>query len=500
MKRGQILIDVDHNMSSVSLLEDGKLNEFYVEFNDVNLITGNIYKGRVVNVLQGLQTAFVDIGLGRNAFLYVGETLDDRSDLRKSGVIPSQLNVKEGDYVMVQVTKEETPMKGARLSMNISLPGRHIVYLPTIGFTGVSNKITDPTVREKLIKLLDKQKKDGEGFIARTVCLDAKKSEITDDIKYLKELYRGINEAYNEADGVALIHSEGNLLFRSVRDMLSQNVESIICNDFKTVENLKRNFKKQKSRFYNLIEYYESDYDLMDVFGVTKELDKLLERKIDLPSGGFLVIDKTEALTAIDVNTGRFRGSGDHEETVFLTNIEAAKEIARQIRLRNIGGIIVVDFIDMVLPEHNEAVVEALKLETLHDRIKTRVLDMSGLGLVEITRKKVGSELSEFLYDTCPYCKGMAHTQSPMYIARKIKSELKKLFADNNYSSALISINPNLPDFMISSRFFAAECETLWNNKRIYLIPGDAVKIKDFVITGSKSASLTLPQNAKLLY
>ena len=453
MKRGQILIDIEKTMSSVSLIEDGRLNEYYVEYKENNLITGNIYKGRVVNVLQGLQTAFVDIGLSKNAFLYVGETLDDKGNLRKSGVIPQELNIKEGDFVMVQVTKEETETKGARLTMNLSLPGRYVVYLPTLDFIGISNKLTDENLRGKLSKTLEKFKRGSEGFIARTVCADVKKGEILAEAESLRKLYAEIEAAFEAADGIAPIHSEGNLLFRTVRDMLSYDIDAVICNDYDTVERLKRDFKKKKSAFCDKIQYYESDYDMMDVFGISRELDLLLERKVALPSGGSLVIDKTEALTAIDVNTGKFRGHVDHEETVFLTNMEAVVEIARQIRLRNIGGIIVVDFIDMALDEHKEKVVAALKREVAFDRTKTRVLEMSGLGLVEITRKKVGNELSEFLLDKCPYCGGAAYTHSSIYLARKIKAAIKKLFAENDCTSAIITLNPAYVEHMFSSRF-----------------------------------------------
>ena len=500
MGKGQILIDIEKTMSSVSLIEDGVLNEYYVEYKENNLITGNIYKGRVVNVLQGLQTAFVDIGLSKNAFLYVGETLDNKGNIRKSGVIPSELNIKEGDFIMVQVTKEETELKGARLTMNLSLPGRYVVYLPTLDFIGVSNKITDEGTRSKLIKMLEKCRGGKDGFIARTVCADAKKSQIIEEAEQMRVQYAEIKAAFDAQEGVAPVYSEGNLLFRTVRDMLSHDIDAVICNDFDIVEKLRRYFKKKKSVLCDKISYYESDYDMMDVFSISNELDKLLERKASLPSGGTLVIDKTEALTAIDVNTGKFRGQSDHEETVFLTNMEAAREIARQLRLRNIGGIIVVDFIDMALEEHKAAVVEELKRAVASDRIKTRVLEMSGLGLVEITRKKVGNELSEFLLDKCAYCGGNAYTHSSVYLARKLKAAIKKLFAENDFSSAIVTLNSAYVEHMFASKFFSDECENIWRDKRIYLIPNDSIHASQFAITGSRSVSLSLPQNARLLY
>lgn len=500
MKKSQILIDVEENMSNVSLIEDGRLNEFYIEYKQSNRLTGNIYKGKVVNVLQGLQTAFVNIGLTRNGFLYVGETLDDRPDLKKSGIIPEQLNIKEGDYCMVQVTKEEIGLKGARLSLNISIPGRYVVYLPNIDFVGISNKITDPEMREKLTKILEKNKPKGGGLIARTICLDAKKSDILAEIKRMQVLYENVQSNYDSADKVELVHTEGDLIFRTVRDMLSTDVEAIICNDYQTVQGLKIGLKSLKSDFYNKVQYYESEYDIWDIFGIAAQVDKLLDRKVMLPSGGSLVIDHTEALTVIDVNTGKFVGSFNHEETVFATNIEAAREIARQIRLRNIGGIVVVDFIDMLDDAHKTAVVEALRMEALHDRTKTRVQDMSSLGLVEITRKKVGNGLSTFLLTECPHCKGSGSAPNGDYIARKLKSAIARLFAEHTYSSAFVVISSSEIDYMFASRYFTRLCENEWKSKRIYLIANDLIKPQNFTITGTNDLSLTLPIGARLLY
>lgn len=500
MRNGQILIDVETNMSSVALIEDGRLNEFYIEYKDNNRLTGNIYKGKVVNVLQGMQTAFVNIGWGRNGFLYVGETLDDRPDLTKSGVIPTQLDVKEGDYVMVQATKEEIGSKGARLSMNISLPGRYVVFLPFNDFVGISNKITDEEVRENLTKLLNKHKPKGGGFIARTVCLDAKKSDILAEIKRMQTLFDNIKKNFDSMSDVALVHTEGDLIYRTVRDMLSSNIDSIICNDMPTVEKLKLRFKELKTDFYNKVQFFESDYDIWDIYGISEEVDKLLDRKVNLPSGGSLVIDKTEALTVIDVNTAKYVGSNNHEDTVYQTNLEAAKEIARQIRLRNIGGIVVVDFIDMTVDEHKVQVVETLRNEALHDRTKTRVQDMTTLGLVEITRKKVGNELSKMLLSECGHCRGSGKSPNGDYIARKLKAALRRLFAENKYENALVNMNGEVIDYMFSSRYFEQLCTGEWKDKRIYLISTETLKPQNFSILGNNAVSLHLPYGAKLLY
>lgn len=498
--KSQILIDVETYLTSVSLIEDGRINEFYVEYNDSGRLTGNIYKGRVENVLKGLQSAFVNVGLERNGFLYVGETLDHRSVLDSAGVMPTVLHAKAGDYVMVQVTKEETPLKGARLTMHVSLPGRYVVYLPTVDFVGVSNKITDPEVRDRLTKLLTRLKPKNGGLIARTVCLDAKKSEIVAEVKQIAAMYEGIEEAYEAADGPALIHSEGNLVVRTVRDMLSADVDAIICNDRAMAESVVERLKKSHPQFAGRVKLYEGDYDMDDVFGITDSVDKLLDKRVELPNGGFIVIETGEALTAIDVNTGKFHGNVDHEDTVFKTNMEAAREIARQLRLRNVGGIIVVDFIDMADATHKEQVVEALKREMLFDRTKTRVLPMSDLGLVEMTRKKIGNDLGKTLLTECPACRGNAYTPSSDYLARKIKSRLKRAFTENDLAGALVTVHSSHFEHMFSSGFFTHDCETIWADKRIYMAPSDSLKPQTFTVSGIKTSMMSLPATARLLY
>lgn len=488
-------------MTSVALVEDGRINEYYVEYNDSGRLTGNIYKGRVESVLQGLQTAFVNIGMKRNGFLSVSETLDHRSVIDSAGVVPSELDVKEGDYVMVQVTKEETQLKGARLTMNLSLPGRYVVYLPTMDFIGVSNKITDQDKRDSLVKLLTKLKPQGGGLIARTVSIDAKRSEIVSEVKQIAAMYKEICKEYDKAgDAPALVHSEGDLMVRTVRDMLSADVDAIICNDPEMTEKLIARLKKSHPRFADKVKLFESEYDMFDALGVLDEVEKLLDKRVELPSGGFLIIEHTEAMTAIDVNTGKYRGDVDHEETVYKTNLEAAKEIARQLRLRNIGGIIVIDFIDMTDESHRAGVVEALKKEVVFDRTKTRVLDMSAMGLVEMTRKKIGSDLGKILMTECPVCHGNAYTLSSDSVARKIKCRLKRMFADEDYAGALVTVHTSHFEHILSSGFFSRECETIWADKRIYLVPSASLKPQNFVVNGIRTSMMSLPPSAKLLY
>lgn len=500
MKNGLILVDVQPYMSAISLIEAGKLKEYYVEYKESENITGNIYKGEVQTVLTGLQSAFVNFGSVKNGFLSVEEAAAHKSVLEGAGVIPERIEAKEGDYVMVQATKEELGTKGARLTTSITLPGRYVILLPTLDFVGVSNKITDPQTREKLTKFLTKLKPAHGGYIARTACLEAKRSEIADEVKRLNELWKKIEQSYDELGEVGLVYRDGDLIFRTVRDMLSDNIQAIVCNDESTAKNLISAFKERNIKYYDRIEVYSGEYDIYDAFNVLGEVDKLLDRRVRLASGVTLVFDYTEALTVIDVNTAKFARGTNHEETVFQANLEAAHEIARQIRLRNIGGIIIVDFIDMTDNEHREQVLEALRKEVFFDRTKTRVLGMTGLGLVEITRKKVGREISTVLLDKCPFCKGDARAYSVDYVARKLKGKLKRLFADKHTKTAIVKLNGNLMESIIAGKYLSVDCNTIWRDKRIYLVPDPELLNRNFIINGSEDPAVTVPASAKLLY
>ncbi|MBR2988325.1 MAG: Rne/Rng family ribonuclease [Clostridia bacterium] len=482
MRTGLILVDVEPYMSSVSLVEEGKLKEHYVEYKDMSLITGNIYKAQVVNVLNGLQSAFINFGGSRNGFLSVGETIAHKTVLTGAGVMPKSLDVKEGDYVMVQATKEEIGSKGARLSTTVNLPGRYLIFLPTINFIGVSNKITTAETREKFTKLLSSLSPEGCGFIARTACLEGSEEEIVDEANRLIKQWNKVLDAYNKAEGIAQVYSDGDMIFRYVRDMLSANIDAIVCNDLATIDALKSQFEDQNISFCDNIRYYNGQYDIFDAFNILDEVDKLLDRRVKLPSGLTLVFDYTEALTVIDVNTSAFMRGQTHEETVFEANLEAAREIARQIRLRNIGGIIVVDFIDMQDEAHKAELVEVMKRELLFDRTKTRVIGMSALGLLEITRKKVGRELSTILLDKCSFCDGNARSHSVDYVARKIKARLKRMFADSRITSALVTLNASIIDQICKNNYFKSDCETIWKDKKIYFIADKEILNRNFTV------------------
>lgn len=492
----KILVDYESYMCSVALLEDDVLREFYVEDRNMDLITGDIYKGKVVNVLPGLASAFVDIGKRKNGYLAASDMLEDRTTLARSGKIPTKLNVAEGDYVLVQAVKEPTETKGPRLSANISLPGRFIVYMPTVDFVGVSNKITDEATRSRLTALLESSRPAPHcGLIARTAARDASEHDIVAEIKYYASMYEQLLQRFKETEGVARLSTDGDLIFRSVRDLLNSNVTEIICNDIPIARRLNKYFSEHLASPLS-VSAADSE-DLLKKYGVLDEVEKLLHSKVKLNSGGNLVIDYTEALTVIDVNTAKYIGDTDREQTVFAINCEAAREIARQLRLRNVGGMIVIDFIDMQDPAHNEEVVDILRREVTLDRMRTRVLPMTELGLVQMTRKKSGAELQSLLLQRCHECDGTAHTLSPNFLMRKLKSRLLDIFIDDMCTSAVVSVSPVVYEQLSKGDWHIYLGK--YSDRRVYVVPNAEVGANSFKISARSEPVLSLPNEAYLL-
>lgn len=499
MRSGYILIDVQSYIVSVALMENDVLKEFYVEYANSTEIVGDIYKGKVVNLLPGIQSAFVDFGGSKNGFLSVSETLAHSTIISEAGVMPKELKIQAGDYVMVQATKEPVGQKGARLSTNISIPGRFVIYMPNIDYVGVSNKILDVSVRQKLTDILKKVKPSGGGLIARTVCKEAKKSEILEEVKRLSVVWEEIRRNYDAIDGVSMLYDGGNIVYRAVRDMFNDNIEAVICNDRDLCAKIIDSALVTQPKLAEKIRYYDKQEDMFAEYNVLSQVDKIISPKVALPSGGSLVFDYTEALTVIDVNTSKYVGADNREETVYNTNVEAAWEIAKQIRLRNIGGIIIVDFIDMLDESNKEKLLDQLRQAVFADRTKTRVVGMSSLGLVEITRKKTGREISTVLLDKCPHCHGHSLTRSYDYQCRKILASLKTLFRDKKYQGALIYVGDKLAGHMITSRYFAGVCESEWVGKRIYLISENDMG-EGFSIKGCEGNAFSVPRRGTLLY
>ena len=493
-----LYVDSMPGRTRYALCEDGEMLEFSIERDSAKKIVGNIYKGRVKNVVAGMGAAFVDVGLARNGFLYMGETLVDKEDLR-SAEISQGLNLKEGDTVMVQVVKDEIGTKGARVTTNISLPGRLLVFMPNIRYVGISKKITDESRRAELSEFVEKLCPKGAGFVVRTAAEHAQACEIEADAKRLVRQWRNIEKKFDRASVPEVVHTESDLASRIVRDLYSEDIEEIVTGN----EKLFRFFEDALAGVTdrrNVVKLYQGERDMFAYYHLQERVGELLERKVVMKNGSYLIIDRTEALTVIDVNTGRYVGTDRLEETVLTTNLLAADEIARQLRLRNIGGIIVCDFIDMDREEHREAVLERLSQALREDRIKTNVVGMTGLGLVEITRKKTRNDNESILLQQCPYCKGAGRLPSDEYMVQKIRSELLDLFLDEKVQVALLYVHPAFAEMLYRSREVSEDVQTLWANRRIYLIPDEKLHIQEYRLMPSSQKIVTLPDHARMLY
>ena len=405
----EMIIERVQDTVRLAVLEDRRLCEYHFERGNMKKLSGNIYAGRVENVLPGMNAAFVDIGMKKNAFLHAGDINFDTRDLQelKSRLENRRIEkmVRPGQMITVQVVKEPGGSKGPRISGSITLPGRLSVLLPTEKYAGVSKKIEDEAERKRLAAIAQRlTEKYGSGIIIRTAGEGADEAEIARDYENVLATWKGIDAAARHSAVPALIQPDGDICLRAIRDMMDESVDVIRTDDPRCFEDLRKYAAMLTPAFAERIEYAESETPLFDLYRVDHQLDKAMERHVWLKSGGSLVIDETEALTVIDVNTGKFVGSDSLEDTIFKLNLEAAEEIARQLRLRDIGGIIVIDFIDMKDAVRREALVDEFKALLRNDKNRTNVLGMTALGLVEMTRKKLRKPLSKQLMRDCTRC------------------------------------------------------------------------------------------------
>lgn len=389
----------------IAVLEDNVLVEHYVARNQDASLIGNVYLGRVQNVLPSMEAAFVDIGRGRNAVLYSGEVdwdgVETNNQPRRI-----ELALKSGDRVLVQVTKDPVGHKGARLTSQISLPGRYLVYVPNGTMNGISRKLPD-TERARLKKILKEVLPESSGVIVRTAAEGATEEQLTLDVQRLTSQWEHVSSQVKTIQAPALLHSEPDLLVKIVRDVFNEDFTRMLIQGDEALQTISNYLQGVAPDLLERVEKYEGEQDPFDAFRVTEQIEKALDRKVWLPSGGSLVIDRTEAMTVVDVNTGKFVGSGGNlEETVTKNNLEAAEEIVRQLRLRDIGGIIVVDFIDMVLESNRDLVLRRLIECLSRDRTKHQVAEVTSLGLVQMTRKKLGLGLLETFSEACEVCAG----------------------------------------------------------------------------------------------
>lgn len=452
----------------VALVEDGMMTEFHLERTREVDVVGNIYKGKVIRVLPGMQSAFVDIAQEKAGFLHISDFHDFDSDLANSEndedwspssssprrkrdreKVDIQDVLKEGQEIVVQVIKEPIGNKGARLSGRISIPGRYSVFMPTVSHIGISRRIESERERRRLRKIVDRCRPDGAGFIVRTVSQGIENANLQRDMELLVNLWTDMLEKGNRVKAPYLLYEEPNVLLRAARDLLTSDIEKIVVDDETSYKEVRSFIEHYMPAFADKVELYDSPEPIFDAYGIEIEINRALKRRVDLPSGGHLVIDKTEALTAIDVNTGRFVGkTSSHEETVYKTNIEAAIEIVYQLRLRNIGGIIILDFIDMDEHKHRNAVYRVLEEELAKDKVPTNALAISEFGLVEMTRKRVRESLEQYLCGECDECDGRGFVKSKETVAYEVLREIKREAAVLPVPTLYIYAHSNVIEFI----------------------------------------------------
>jgi ribonuclease G len=431
-----ILINWSPQETRVAIVETGAVQELHVERTLERGLVGNVYLGKVARVLPGMQSAFIDIGLERAAFLHVADLMSsvaarhaDNDKGEPAPVVPIEKQVFEGQSILVQVIKDPIGTKGARLSSQISIAGRLLVFLPQDQHIGVSQKIPfeqREALRQRLQTLAEAAAPDGKtgGFILRTNGEDANDAELGEDIAYLRKTWARIKESSTRLPAKSLLHQDLSLLQRVLRDLVSETTQTIRIDSAEQFQKLKTFGAEFMPSAVDKLQLYKGERPIFDLFNIDDEVGKALGRRVDLKSGGYLIVDQTEALTTIDVNTGGYVGARNFDETIFKTNLEAAGAIARQLRLRNLGGIVIADFIDMTREDHREAVLIEFRKQLARDRVKTMVSGYSALGLVEMTRKRTRESLAHMLCEPCPVCEGKGSVKTTRTVAYDILREI----------------------------------------------------------------------------
>ena len=437
----EILINVTPSEVRAALLENGVLQEVYIERAARRGLISNIYKGRVLRVLPGMQAAFIDIGLERTAFLHASDIARPDVPMESDEVPGIRDLVREGDEILVQVVKDPLGNKGARLTTYVTLPSRHLVLLPHGDSVGISARIEDETERDRLRRLVEELLAEKDlrcGAIVRTVAEGTDREALAADLRYLIRLWSIIEERCRERSVKTLIHADLSLPLRVLRDMVTSDVERLLVDsrsDFEAMREFARTFLPDTGP---AIELYERRRPIFDLHGIEDEIRKSLDRNIPLKSGGYLIFDQTEAMTTIDVNTGAYVGHRNLEETIYRTNLEAAVAIARQLRLRNLGGIIIIDFIDMEVPDHRENVLQVLEQSLSRDHARHQVTPVSPLGLVEMTRKRTRESLQHVLCEDCPACEGRGFVMTAETVCFEIFREIIRQSRQFEFDSLMV--------------------------------------------------------------
>jgi len=456
----EIVINYTPHEVRVAILEDRELVELLIEREDSRHIVGDIYLGRVTAVIPGIQAAFVDIGQEKAAFLHVSDVAtgsidpdlldEDESELaRRAGEFPPiESLLRKGQEVLVQVRKEAIGTKGPRISTQLSLPGRYAVLMPGLDHIGVSKKIENRRERQRLRSIVRKYRPDGAAVIVRTAGMGVSGEQIREDIKYLEKLWKEIQKRAERASPPTLIHEDVDLTIFAIRDLFSEDVHQIIIDNREEYKRLRSYLNSFAPHLASRVRLYDEREPIFDYYEIEPEIEKILDRKIWLKKGGYIVIEQTEALVSIDVNTGRFTGKRDQEQTILETNLIAAREIARQLRLRDIGGIIVVDFIDMEREENRRKVYNEFRNILRKDRSRVRVYPISELGLIELSRKRVRPSLLHYFSEECPYCGGSGKVLSMESMVMKLEHWIRRIGTLKRERGIRFKVNPILGIYM----------------------------------------------------
>lgn len=447
----EILVDANAFNKRVAVVEDNKPVELYVEQEGSERLVGNIYLGKVQNVLPGMQAAFVNIGLERNAFLYAGDVFtpgdayDELEKLPETRKIGDML--KPGQTIVVQVAKDPVGTKGARVTTHITLAGRSLVLMPTVEYIGVSRRIEKEEERNRLRKLIKELKPKDMGIIVRTASAGRTKEAFSEEIEGLTKMYEEILQKSKKCKAPKLLHAEQSLLYRTVRDLLMKDVDRVFVNDAAAYEELREFASVMAPKLRARILFKDSEA-LFDRYETESKIERALARKVWLNSGGYLIIDRAEALTVIDVNTGKYIGKDNLEKTITSTNCEAAVEIAQQLRLRDIGGIVIIDFIDMEKESNRQLVLQTLKNAMKEDHTRSHVFGFTHLGLVELTRKKTGRSIGDTLKITCPCCEGEAKVLAPHTVFNRLRKQALQILKGSKIRRMYIEVHPDVKKAM----------------------------------------------------
>lgn len=452
----EILINVTPRETRVAMVENGVLNEIFIERASRRGIVGNIYLGRVSRVLPGMQAAFIDINLERTAFLHASDIVPRQSGNGNGGDKPDstediQKLVHQGQDLMVQVVKDPLGTKGARLTTHLSVAARFLVFMPGEEHIGVSQKIEGEEERQRLRDIVTSLSEEfGQGgYIVRTVAEGVSEQELRSDMEFLHKLWLELQERAKNSKPGTLVHEDLQLAMRTMRDQVDADVEKVRIDSKENFEKAKKFARKFIPEIASRIEYYPGERPIFDLYNIEDEIQKALADKVELKSGGYLIIDQTEAMTTIDVNTGAFVGHRNLEETIFKTNLEATQAIARQLRLRNLGGIIILDFIDMTDSEHRDQVMRALEKSLERDRAKSHICEVSSLGLVEMTRKRTRESLEHVLCEPCPCCGGKGSMRTPETVCYEVFRELLREARQYDAQQFLVLASQEVVDLML---------------------------------------------------